>query len=528
MCYFISNFFLFALITYSIACAVLIGNSWDLEHHLLLGKSTFNYLFSFGLLNENITYREYYSSLYWTIVYFFSQFFPKNFEYEIFRLVNLFVGWLALFGFYKFGKILFNKDVGIIFFITLFFYPIFFGHMAINPKDTILAFCHIWIFYFVILYLKKQNNNFNSIKIISKVSFLLALGMGIQLYFLASLFFIFVFIFLEIFFFHKIINKDFSLAKFIKDFFYILFIFYFILILFWIDTHGNIIIKPFELFLESFSTSRGWPVNLINGELFYSSNAPKNYLLVSFINKSPEYIIILYVFFILFYLKIKNFSQDKFDNFNYKISYILLTLAFPTIIMFINPFPVYDGLRLFMWAIPYSMIIPSIVIYYFINNLNKYYNKLFFSLISVFFLYYIFIFFSYSPFQYAYLNLLSGQAANKNNLFVNDYWGTTLKALVIKIKKNEILQKEENIKLYLCGVPSKIVKRELIKNSVNNIQIWYDGSTADYIMLTNRLIISKNNNGKNEIIKCLDLVNEELVSIKRLGHTLSIFGKKIN
>ena len=131
-------------------------------------------------------------------------------------------------------------------------------------------------------------------------------------------------------------------------------------------------------------------------------------------------------------------------------------------------------------------------------------------------------------FQYAYLNLLSGQAANKNNLFVNDYWGTTLKALVIKIKKNEILQKEENIKLYLCGVPSKIVKRELIKNSVNNIQIWYDGSTADYIMLTNRLIISKNNNGKNEIIKCLDLVNEELVSIKRLGHTLSIFGKKIN
>ena len=40
---------------------------------------------------------------------------------------------------------------------ALLFYPLFFGHMAFNSKDTILAFSHVWIFYYVLKYLKNQN-----------------------------------------------------------------------------------------------------------------------------------------------------------------------------------------------------------------------------------------------------------------------------------------------------------------------------------------------------------------------------------
>ena len=56
----------------------------------------------------------------------------------------------------KICKELFNENVGKIVFLILFFYPIFFGHMGLNSKDTIIAFSHVWIFYLSIKYIKKQ------------------------------------------------------------------------------------------------------------------------------------------------------------------------------------------------------------------------------------------------------------------------------------------------------------------------------------------------------------------------------------
>ena len=74
------RFLILSLFSYSVICALLIGYSWDLNAHLLLGKSTFNYLFSFGTIDnkEYVNLREYNSSSYWTIVYFITQLFPKN------------------------------------------------------------------------------------------------------------------------------------------------------------------------------------------------------------------------------------------------------------------------------------------------------------------------------------------------------------------------------------------------------------------------------------------------------------------
>lgn len=225
---------IFFLIIYSIYCSLNVGSSWDLRSHLLLGKSTFDYIFSFGKINNDsyVNLREYNSSSYWTFVYFLTQFFPKNFDLKIFNLINLSISWLTLIGFYKLGKILFNNKIGIILFLLLYFNPTFFGHMSINPKDTILAMAHIWIFYLIILYLRKQNNFYDSKKIIYKISFLLAIATGIQLYFIVSLIPIFIFLIFEIFFFKYIHNKLFNKKKFIKDLILTLIIFYFFLIFF--------------------------------------------------------------------------------------------------------------------------------------------------------------------------------------------------------------------------------------------------------------------------------------------------------
>ena len=50
----------------------------------------------------------------------------------------------------------FESNKEFIFFIA-FLNPIFFGHMSINPKDTIIAFSNVWTAYFIIRYLQTQH-----------------------------------------------------------------------------------------------------------------------------------------------------------------------------------------------------------------------------------------------------------------------------------------------------------------------------------------------------------------------------------
>lgn len=383
------------LILYSLICALLVGNSWDLSSHILLGKSVLNYLLSFGIINNNnyTHYREFYSPSYWTIVYFFIQMFPHKYAFLVFKLFNLLIGWLAIIGFYKLNKELFNKKIAIISFLLLYFHPIFFGHLAINPKDIVLAASHIWLFYLVLEYLKKQNEFFNSNKIILKISLFLALGTGVQLYFAASLLPVILLVVFDIFIFRKILNNNFIILKFFKDFFKIVLLSYLIIIFFWVDAHSNIFLRPFELFLNSFSTYRGWPANLLNGNIFYSLEASKLYVFLMTFYKTPEYILFLSFFFLIIFFTKNFFFKNKISSFNYKVLIILLVICYPTFIMLINPFPVYDGIRLFLWYVPYTLIFSSLAIFYLLENFQNFFCKLFFSINLFLVFYYLTYFF---------------------------------------------------------------------------------------------------------------------------------------
>ena len=158
------NILLFFLFLFSIYCALNIGQSWDQDAELLKGKVTIDYLFSFGKVNEDITYRENYSSIYLSLQYLVTKIFPSKYELQVSHLVNLFFSLATIFGISKICKILFNKKIGKIVFLILFFYPVFFGHMGFNSKDTILAFSHVWITYLAIKYLKTQNIKEKSFK----------------------------------------------------------------------------------------------------------------------------------------------------------------------------------------------------------------------------------------------------------------------------------------------------------------------------------------------------------------------------
>ena len=268
------------LIFYALYCAVIIGVSWDEKYYHVLGKINLNYLLSFGLLEENFDQKYRYSTLYWSFSSLISQLAPSKYTIETHHIINTVFGLLIILGIYHVTKKLFNKSIAKISSVFLFLIPFFFGHLAINSKDTIVAFAHVWIFYYLIKYSINIIDFKKRLLLILKISTLSALGTGIQLLFLGSLLPI-VILFLSYILFFK--NRSFKEIFF--DFAIYLVLFYFILLLFWVDTHSNVLALPLQFFIKTLSLDIGWPFNLLNGDYSSSRNVNKGYLLINYFYK---------------------------------------------------------------------------------------------------------------------------------------------------------------------------------------------------------------------------------------------------
>ena len=514
-----TNLVITLLLIFSIYSALIIGQAWDEGYHLKHGKVTFNYLLSFGLINEKLEMRDQYSSMYFTLKYFITSFFPYQFKTEVGHLINLSLSWGSLFGFSKIGKIIFNKEIGKICFLILFFYPIFFGHMAVNGSDSVLLFCNIWITYYVLKYLKNHHKTEKCKKYIILIGIICALGTGIQKVFLGSLLPLIILTIVDVFFAKVFLKNEIKFTKFIKDFILSFLVFYFILVLFWIDAHNDIFLFPIKSLLSTFSDNfwTGWAYNVLNGEYFFSNNAPKYYLIISLLLKSPEYFLFLFIFFIpLVFLK-KNFFVEIFKNFNYKIFFVGGIIIFPHIILIFIPYPIYDGLRLFMWSIPYICFIPSLSIYYLINNIKFISSKIISSIVMVLFIIFICNFILITPYQYTYLNYLNGDLSKGYQKFENDYWGTSLKELVKKSSFN----KSKELKFSICGFSEELVKKYL-KNKYKNIK-FVRLKDAEYIIMTNRTVYKEIDLKSNEFISNCFIENKgiDIYEVKRNNLTLS-------
>ena len=186
--------FLF-LVCFSIYCALTIGQGWDEVALLTQGKIALDYLLSLGKIDNDIFRREYYSPIYYSLKFLLMQIFPIKYQLDASHLINLIFSLSAIIGIKKLSKELFNENVGKIVFLILFFHPIFFGHMAFNSKDTIIAFSHVWIFYLFIKYLKRQNIKRKANRYMNFIAVLAALGTGVNFFFLGTLAPIFLFFF---------------------------------------------------------------------------------------------------------------------------------------------------------------------------------------------------------------------------------------------------------------------------------------------------------------------------------------------
>ena len=509
---------IFLIFSFAIYSAIAIGQAWDERAHLIHGKITLDYMLSLGKNNQETLYRENYSTLYWSTLYLLTKILPLKYEIQITHLINLIFSLSTIYGIKKLVGEIFNKDVGKIVFLLLFFYPVFFGHMGINSKDTILAFSHVWVSYLIFRYLKNQNHKNKVNKYLLSIGVLAAMATGIQLVFLGSLIPIILLVFFDIFFIKKITKNNFILKKFLFDLIKCFVIFYFFLILFWIDTYPNIFFLPFEFLASTFSETywTGWPYNLLNGIYYDSNNIPKHYLITNFIFKSPEYILILYFLFLVYFLKNSLFFNKKFKVFNYKIVFIISVLIFPNLILFFIPYPVYDGMRLFIWTLPYLCIIPGLSLYYLYKNIESNFSKLTTIFLSLMIVYFLYNFFQITPYQYTYLNSLNGEKSERYKKFENDYWGTSLEEL---IKKSSLL-KSEYYYVGTCGTSTKLVKKISKKYGYKNFK-FVNEKDADLIIMTNRVTL------KNNIMtNCFDKYDgKNITEVKRGSLILSSIRK---
>ena len=153
----IEIFLLLLLFSYALYCTFITGSFWDENFEIRIGKERLKYLFSFGSYKDFDFYNsKFYPGFYNTLAVFFTKMFPINIEIEIWRLSHVIFSILSIFGIYKITSKLFNKNIGKIVFLLCFLHPIFFGHMIMNSKDTIVVFANVWSTYLILQYFNNK------------------------------------------------------------------------------------------------------------------------------------------------------------------------------------------------------------------------------------------------------------------------------------------------------------------------------------------------------------------------------------
>ena len=179
---------------------------------------------------------------------------------------------------------------------------------------------------------------------------------------------------------------------------------------------------------------------------------------------------------------------------------------------------IHDGIRYFLYLVPLFNILPAIYICYFINNLNKFYNKIILIFLIPTLLIFLIKFFSITPYQYTYLNIFNDLFLKKN-YFENDYWGVSIKELIKKF--SDKVDNDNSIKIAVCGVNPINIKYYLRENDIKNFVLVDLDSEFDYAILVNRAIYKDKKEKKNYTCFSKFKNNQIFLSIIKNNNVLS-------
>ena len=350
-------------------------------------------------------------------------------------------------------------------------YPYFFGHAQFNEKD--IPFLSFWIINTYIsltivesLFLEEKV----SINKILLLSFLTAFLIGIRtvgllicLQYLLSIIILFNI---------KKIDINNFIKKYWKMFLiFIIPLFIFIYILNPIFWH-NPLVEP----INSISVmSKYWNelCTLTFGTCMNSLNLPASYYFIWLFFKLPILVIVGILLF--------PFVEKKiFNNTPASMYYLTLLLSFFLIlfIFILKNVAVYDELRHVLFLVPMIFLIGLVNLYYF----NK---KLFISLGSVVFFFFLIENFFLYPYQYTWLNSFA-KFTNIQKNFEIDYWGISNKNITKKIVQ---YAEENSINKDTCVYGDIFAKEFLTKKNFTCFKTYsqLDAAKEDTLFAYNNL-----------------------------------------
>lgn len=291
------------------------------------------------------------------------------------QLFLIFYSSILLFLIIKKLQNIYGINFSIIFLITIIFVPSFSGHMLFNLKDI----PHLLNMFLAKIYIYDYFNN-NSTKLtfhkIVILGFLISSSLSIRI---NALVFISFFIFsLLVFSENKII-----FLKNVGKIFITSFIFLYLMTPQSWQSPIDWLIQSFE-----FQSNFNWGgYTLTNGKFILSSNTSNSYLFTWFYYRMPVFIHMSFIYFLYKFFK----GTKKFNFTTYSLFFIVVNFALYPII---KP-PAYDGLRHFLFLIPFFVIIFSEV-------LDKIESKKF--IISALILYGVFTQLGLEQYKYTYFN----------------------------------------------------------------------------------------------------------------------------
>jgi len=496
--------------------------SWDEPQNHWQGAIRADYLKSLEFGNFKFKsggWSEVEPGLYDTISFFISDLFIKFFPGKIIgikHLTNLTFSFLTLVGLFVLCKKVLNKEIAYLATFFCFINPFFFGHMSINPKDTISCFALVWFAYYAYKYC--INFEKKRLRFLILASIFMGIGVGTRLPFFA----VPVPILLAVLIFIFKTNKDKILQnkipkKIFIDFSIYILTTFFILISAWpyVHTSPEILLKAFNSYVLY---PHGPVLEIINGNIYETANTPRTYFFSFFLFRMPIFILLI-LFGLIFFMNMNNnFFTSRFKNFKNKILVIFSIFLFPLFVHLIFQVKIYNGIRLFLFIIPFLSILIAICVYYILWNFkNSIYIKSFSIIIIIFFCLFLQRFFYLTPYHYDYSNFLNIKFASTQKLYIHDYWATSYKELMQLINSNKNLK---NIKADYCGGDLHGLK--YLSNKYSGKKITFvPYEQADYIIMIDTV-----SNDINKKSSCFSQrPGKDIVVVKRLGTILSVLRK---
>ena len=196
----------------------------------------------------------------------------------------------------------------------------------------------------------------------------------------------------------------------------------------------------------------GPKIGMLNGEYYEVFNTPKSYFLSIILYRIPFYFTLLIILSYFLMIGKNLLIKTEISNFNKKFLIINIIAFFPIFLALILSVNIYDNLRLFLFIIPFFSIIAAFSLNWMLTSFkNSFKIKTILTMVVILFSLSFYRFITLTPYQYDYINYSSIKYSNAAYKWEHDYWGTSFKELVKKIKKQYSKEQIRDLKITNCS-----------------------------------------------------------------------------